>query len=229
MSVTASARTRLIGLLAISAVLLLSALAIASDAGAATLYVCVKKGSGTARFVSARTKCRRNETKLAWNIVGPAGRNGTNGKNGANGKNGSNGKDGAAGKNGTNGTSGVNGSSAGLIDSNDSVFELPLTRATIATLPNVPPGSYIVTAKVQVEDANPTEAADVHCYLSGDEAKAELQPNGGSATLSLVTAGATLSTTAFPLECNAFGISGVKVAFARVAAVQVQTLSATTG
>src|ERR1700727_3106225 len=109
MSVTASARTRLIGLLAISAVLLLSALAIASDAGAATLYVCVKKGSGTARFVSARTKCRRNETKLAWNIVGPAGRNGTNGKNGANGKNGSNGKDGAAGKNGTNGTSGVNG------------------------------------------------------------------------------------------------------------------------
>lgn len=229
MPVPTSARRRFVGLLAISAALLLSALAVASHAGAATLYVCVKKGSGTARFVNARTKCRRNETKLAWNIVGPAGRNGTNGKNGANGKNGSNGKDGAAGKNGTNGTNGANGSSAGLIDSNDSPFELPLTRATIATLPNVPPGNYIVTAKVQIEDANPTEGVAVHCYLSGDEAKAELQPKGGSATLSLITAGATLSTTAFPLECNDFGTSGVKVAFARIAAIQVQTLTATSG
>jgi hypothetical protein len=212
-------------MLAVASILLLSALALASQAGAATLYVCVKKGSGTARFVNARTRCRRNETKLAWNISGPAGRNGTNGKNGAAGKNGTSGKDGTAGKNGTNGANGV---SVGYVDSNDSVFELPLTRATIATLPNVAPGSYIVTAKVQVEDTNPA-AATVHCYLSGDEAKAELQPNGGSATLSLITAGVTLSVTSFPLECNDFGTAGVKVAFARITATQVQTLTATTG
>jgi hypothetical protein len=225
MVLATKARKRSIGLIAISAVLLLGAV-LAPGAGAATLYVCVKKGSGTARFVNARTKCRRNETKLAWNIAGPAGRNGATGKNGSNGKNGTNGKDGAAGKNGTNG---ANGASAGLIDSNDSVFELPVTRATIATLPNVPPGSYIVTGKVQVEDANPAEGVTVHCYLAGDEARAELQPKGGSATLSLITAGVTLSTTAFPLECNDFGTAGVKVAFARIAAIQVQTLSATTG
>ncbi len=193
-----------IAALAAAATLPLSALLAAPQAGAATLYVCVKKNVGTARFVNARTRCRRNETKLSWNTPGPAGRNGSNGKNGATGKNG---KDGAAGKNGTNGTNGANGSSAGLIDSNDSPFELPSTRATVATLPNVPPGSYIVTAKVQVEDANPTEGVTVHCYLAGDEAKAELQPKGGSATLSLITAGATLSTTAFPLECNDFGTS----------------------
>jgi hypothetical protein len=213
-------------MLATASILLLSALAIAPQAGAATLYVCVKKHAGTARFVSARTKCRRNETKLAWNTSGPAGRNGTNGKNGSNGKGGANGKDGATGKTGANGT---NGSSAGLIDSNDSSFELPLTRATVATLPNVPPGNYIVTAKVQVEDANLTEGVTVHCYLAGDEAKAELLPKGGSATLALMTAGTTLSASAFPLECNDFGTSGVKVAFARIAAIQVQTLTATTG
>jgi len=213
-------------MLATASVLLLSAFATMPQAGAATLYVCVKKGSGTARFVNARTKCRRNETKLAWNLTGPAGRNGTNGKNGANGKNGTNGKDGAAGKNGTNG---ANGTSAGLIDTNDSPFELPSTRVTVATLANVPPGSYIVTAKVQVEDANPTEPVTVHCYLAGDEAKAELQPNGGSATLSLLATSVTPATTAFPLECNDLGPSGVKVAFARIAAIQLQTLSATTG
>lgn len=215
--------------LAIAATLPLSALAAAPEAGAATLYVCVKKASGTARFVSARTRCRRNETKLAWNTVGPAGKNGANGKNGATGKNGKDGANGKNGTNGTNGSNGANGSSVGLIDSNDSPFELPLTRATIATLPNVPPGSYIVTGKVQVEDANATEGVTVHCYLAGDEAKAELQPKGGSATLSLLSAGATLSTTAFPLECNDFGTTSVKVAFARIAAVQVQALSATSG
>ena len=74
--------------IAILAALLLSGLLGVSQAGASTLYACVKKKGGTARFVNARTNCRRGETKLAWNTQGVPGRNGSNGKNGAAGKNG---------------------------------------------------------------------------------------------------------------------------------------------
>lgn len=203
-------------------ILLIGAFAFASQAGAATLYVCVKKGSGTARFVNARTRCRRNETKLAWNIVGPAGRNGTNGKNGSNGKNG---KDGATGKNGTNGsngTNGVNGSSAGYFDFNDAQVELP-ARTTIATLPSVPPGSYVLSANAQLEDAS-LEPTTVRCFLAGDEAAVELNA-GGVATISLLAAGTTPFVSAFMLECQSSVAKGVKVKFARLTAVQVQTLT----
>ncbi len=205
-----------------ASILLIGALMFASQAGAATLYVCVKKGSGTARFVNARTKCRRNETKLAWNLTGPAGRNGTNGKNGANGKNGTNGKDGAAGKNGSNGTNGINGSSTGYFDFNDAQVEL-LARTTIATLPSVPPGSYVLTANVQLEDTS-TEAASVRCFLAGDEAAVELKA-AGVATISLLAAGTTPFTSAFVLECQSSLAKEVKVKFARLAAIQVQTLT----
>ncbi len=203
--------------------LLLVGLALAPGAGAATLYACVKKHGGTARFVSARTRCRRNETKLSWNTVGPAGANGRNGANGKNGTNGANGKNGA---NGTSGLSGANGASAGYVDFNDSVFELPLTRASVAALPSVPPGSYILFAKAQVEDANATEGVTVHCYLAGnDESVIELADKGGSGTISLIAAG----QTPFTFECDDFGTKEVKVKFARIAAIQVQTLTAASG
>jgi hypothetical protein len=213
-------------LAAATTTLLLGGLAFAPQAGASTLYACVKKKTGTARFVSARTNCRRGETKLAWNTQGVAGKNGANGKNGAAGKSGATGKDGGAGKNGSNG---LNGASTGLVDFNDTVTELPLTRSTVATL-TVPAGSYVFLAKVQVEDANVTEAVAVHCYLAGnDEAVASLDPKGGTATLSLMTAGTAPLGSIITLECNDFGTSAVKVSFARLAAIQLQTLTQTAG
>jgi Collagen triple helix repeat (20 copies) len=173
--------------LAAAAALLLSALIMVPQAGASTLYACVKKKGGTARFVNARTSCRRGETKLSWNTQGVPGRNGSNGKNGAAGKNGTNGKNGADGKAGANGKDGVNGAngaSVGIVDFSDSPFELPLTRQAIATLPSVPPGSYVLLAKAQLENTKPTEGATVHCSLAGDEAITELAGKG-SATISL--------------------------------------------
>jgi collagen triple helix repeat protein len=217
--------------LAIVAALLLCGLLGVSQAGASTLYACVKKKGGTARFVNARTNCRRGETKLSWNTQGVPGRNGSNGKNGAPGKNGTNGKNGTDGKAGTNGKDGVNGTngaSTGIVDFSDSPFELPLTRTAIATLPSVPPGSYILLAKTQIEDANVTEGVTVHCYLAGDEALAELTPKGGSATISLLSVAVSPLTASISLECNDFGTSGVKVSFARLVAIQVQTLGGTT-
>jgi hypothetical protein len=208
--------------------LLLSGLAAAPQASASTLYACVKKKGGTARFVNARTNCRRGETKLSWNTQGVPGRNGSNGKNGATGKNGTNGKNGADGKAGVNGVNGANGASAGIVDFSDSPFELPLTRTAVATLPSVPPGSYILLAKTKLEDTNLAEGVTVHCYLAGDEAVAELTAKGGSATVSLIGVAVSPLTASIPLECDDFGTAGVKVSFARLIAIQVQALSGTT-
>jgi hypothetical protein len=80
--------------------LLLTVLAIAPEAGAATIYACVKNKTGTARVFTKKPKCKKGETRLSWNTTGPAGRDGTNGIGGAVGKEGSAGQEGAAGKGG---------------------------------------------------------------------------------------------------------------------------------
>ena len=220
---TRTKRSALTAVLTVSA-LLLSGLAAAPGAGAATLYACVKKKGGTARFVNARASCRRGETKLAWNTQGVPGRNGSNGKNGAAGKNGTNGKNGADGKAGVNGKDGANGVSTAIVDFSDSPFELA-TRQPIATLPSVPPGSYVVLAKAQLENTKPAEVAQIHCFLAGDEAFTELAGKG-SATISLSSVSVSPLTASISLECS--GTAGVKVSFARLVAIQVQTLSGTT-
>jgi Collagen triple helix repeat (20 copies) len=224
-------RTKRFALTAVLAAstLLLSGLAAAPQAGAATLYACVKKKGGTARFVSARTNCRRGETKLSWNTQGVPGRNGSNGKNGAAGKNGTNGKNGADGKAGVNGKDGINGAngaSTGIVDFSDSPFELPLTRTAVATLPSVPPGSYILLAKTQLENTKPGEVTTVHCHLAGDEAITTLSAEGSAAS-SLMSVSVSPLTASISLECEAAS-TGVKVSLARLIAIQVQSLSGTT-
>jgi hypothetical protein len=217
-------RSALMAVLTASA-LLFSGLAAAPQAGAATLYACVKKKGGTARFVNVRTNCRRGETKLSWNTQGVPGRNGSNGKNGAAGKNGTNGKTGADGKGGANGKDGANGVSNAIVDFSDSPFDLTTTRQAIATLPSVLPGSYILLANAQLENTKP-EGATVRCFLAGDEAVTELTAKG-SATTSLTSVSISPLTASISLECEAAS-TGVKVSFARLIAIQVQTLSGTT-
>jgi hypothetical protein len=85
-----------IALFAVATISLFTALATASQAGAATYYACVKK-NGSAHIYSKKPKCKKGESKLSWNSLGPAGKNGANGKNGTNGTNGTNGANGAAG------------------------------------------------------------------------------------------------------------------------------------
>jgi hypothetical protein len=204
-------------------IVLVAALAIAvlsapTQAVAARLYACVKGKTGTARFVKARTRCRRGERKIAWNTRGAPGVNGANGTNGASGKNGAGGKD------GTNGKDGLNGATAGLVAFKDGRSELPLTRQPVVTLSSPPAGEYIVTATVQLEDGNATEGVSVHCYLAGDEATVELQAKGGPGSLSLLGAVVSPPASSIELECNGFGTSGIEVSFARLAAIQVQSL-----
>jgi hypothetical protein len=95
---------RAVAVLTALGALLLAAFAAAPQAEASTIYACVKKKSGTARFVTKKTKCKKGETKVSWNTEGLAGKNGANGTNGATGKEGTAGKEGSPGKNGLNGT-----------------------------------------------------------------------------------------------------------------------------
>lgn len=206
-----------------AAALAIAVLAAPTQAAAATLYVCVKGKTGTARFVKARTSCRRGERKIAWNTRGAPGVNGANGANGANGKNGAGGKD------GTNGKDGAGGASAGLVAFKDGRSELPLTRQAVVTLAGLPTGSYIVTATVQLEDRNVTEGVAVHCYFAGDEATVELGAKGGSGSLSLVGAVLSPPSSSIELECDDFGTSGIEVSFARIVAIQVQSLGGSAG
>jgi hypothetical protein len=97
MSTSITRRGVTIGAAAIIA--LLVTLAVASQATAATYYACVKK-NGSAHIYTKKPRCKRGESKLSWNTVGPAGARGLNGKNGNNGANGTNGT------NGTNATLG---------------------------------------------------------------------------------------------------------------------------
>jgi hypothetical protein len=75
-------------------------LTIVTPATASTIYSCKKK-NGSLRIVSKSTKCKKGESKLAWNSQGPQGVNGANGKNGTNGTNGGPGLTGKEGPAGT--------------------------------------------------------------------------------------------------------------------------------
>lgn len=88
-----SVTRRGVALLAAATISLFAALAMASQAGAATYYACVKK-NGSAHIFAKKPKCKKGESKLSWNNAGPAGKNGANG---ANGLSGANGKEGAQG------------------------------------------------------------------------------------------------------------------------------------
>src|ERR1700719_1074924 len=101
--------------------LLLAALVSASEAGASTLYACVKR-DGTAHIYIKKPRCKKRETKLSWSSEGPAGRNGASGANGVNGKEGLQGPIGPQGPGATTFTY-------------DAVASATPTRVTVGTVP----------------------------------------------------------------------------------------------
>src|SRR5438132_175464 len=76
--------------------LLITSIAMAADP--AVIEACVNAGNGNLRLVDASVACHSNETRVLWNVVGPAGPAGPAGSPGAPG---------------TPGTNGVNGQDAG--------------------------------------------------------------------------------------------------------------------
>jgi hypothetical protein len=145
---------------------------------------------------------------------GPAGRRGPAGPQGPQGP---------QGVAGTNGTNGANGATLGLNDFKDLV-NLPAHTGdqTVATLPNVPAGSYILTAKLTfITSATGASPCDLRAGGDFDES-----PWVGS--LDGVTLPFTLSHTftapgSVTLTCDDANTAAT-VRFAKISAVQVQNL-----
>lgn len=198
-----------ITLLAAVGALLTVAFAAAPQADAATIYACVKKKSGTARFVSQKTKCRKSESKLSWNTTG---KNGADGKNGANGANGA---AGLAGKNGANGAIGpsfaFNTNSGADILGFPSVSNQELTVSSI----NLPAGNFTVLGKVVVNN-NAASMVTAHCELilggttidSGFEGIFLGEPPSDRAYLMLAGTGTLSSPGTANIVCKVTSISG---------------------
>ena len=80
------------------------AVSFVNAAGDATLKACANKTNGAMRYIS-KGACKKTETSLLWNQMGPQGLPGSSGSAGAKGETGTAGTDGAAGTNGTSGAS----------------------------------------------------------------------------------------------------------------------------
>jgi hypothetical protein len=181
--------------LASAGTLLLGVLGAASTTQAATIHACYKRGSGQLRILRAKQRCRKGESRVYWNTIGPPGKNGATGKNGTTGKTGATG---TAGKNGTNGT---NGAVAGY--SAKQAGGLDITGAPGSILSKeLPAGHYLVSAKVEIS-ATAKEAggvqAECELTLATGTGESVLDSSGWTASLWSVSS-EFLATTALPLE-----------------------------
>ena len=105
MSIKFTRRTVIAGIVALAcAVLLPIALHAASSPG--TLEACVNPGNGNMRLVASSTQCHNNETRVSWNITGPAGPPGPTGPSGPAGPKGATGPAGSTGATGAAGAIG---------------------------------------------------------------------------------------------------------------------------
>ena len=76
-----------------------------------TITACVndKSNGKDLRIVDSADECKKNESPLTWNTVGPQGPAGPQGETGAAGADGADGTNGADGADGTNGADGADG------------------------------------------------------------------------------------------------------------------------
>ena len=94
---------------AITAVAAGGTVAVAGTSPSSVVYACSSDSSGAMRAVSSATKCRKNETAMSWNKVGPAGPAGPAGAAGSEGAQGDKGDTGSAGPAGPTGAPGPTG------------------------------------------------------------------------------------------------------------------------
>ncbi len=164
------------------------------------------------------------------------GQRGATGPAGPQGKEGASGKEGATGKEGKEGAEGKAGASAGLYDAHEGPFNLKTEAGdqTIATLANVPAGSYILSAKVSVRNKGVGTFRAVCTLTAGtdsDQAAAYLGETGTpgeTETLSLLLSHTFSTTGNVALACNDQGLAA-EASNADISAVQVQTLTRSTG
>ncbi|MHB8492119.1 MAG: hypothetical protein ACYDA6_07920 [Solirubrobacteraceae bacterium] len=201
----------------------------ASRAEAATLYVCVKRSSGTARFVKKRTKCKRGERRISWSTVGRAGKKGTNGTNGAPGKAGSPGAEGKAGPQGP--------SDVYEVELNATIAHLGAATKVTLTLPGLPPGAYAIFGKAELAPEEEGFGQSSSCELvAGTEVNRTYFPLNHMFLVGLSTelTYTFTSTGSVAMTCTAFGNSfllsaeGTRIVAIGVSGQHKMTAAATT-
>ncbi len=95
------------------AALSLGAVTYAYAAGDSTLKACANKTTGVMRYIS-KGSCKKTETSLSWNQIGPSGMSGAAGANGTDGAKGDTGAAGATGTKGDTGPAGIKGDNANI-------------------------------------------------------------------------------------------------------------------
>jgi Collagen triple helix repeat (20 copies) len=201
-------------------------------AGGGVIHACANKKNGALRQAA---KCRKSEKAVTWDIQGPQGLQGLQGPQGpqgtpgAKGPNGTPGSPGSPGTPGTPGTPGANGASAGLNDLRTSSVSLGAGgNIAVATMSNVPAGSYILSGKVVVSAFGTVQ---MRCKLNAesDVDESDSAMVSGSIETLAMTVGHTFSSTGtVTVTCNGSGIAS-SAGLASISAVQVQSLTQTTG
>jgi hypothetical protein len=159
------------------------------------IHACYLRSGGSLRVVDASvTGCKSTETALNWNQQGPPGPAGPAGPAGPTGATGATGATGPAGPAGPAGTSGAAHGYFGT----DSNSLGPGQTQDIVTVSNLPTGTYLVWADIEVDGINDT--ATVFCGLySGSQL---LNPSTGGAWIT------TVQTSGVSGSQGSAGISG---------------------
>lgn len=109
MNITLVRRTGIAGALLVALVLLLVPIVQYAATAPGVLEACINGGNGGMRLVDSSQQCHNNETRVSWNVTGPAGPTGPTGATGATGPAGPTGPTGATGSTGATGVTGATG------------------------------------------------------------------------------------------------------------------------
>ncbi len=187
------------------------------------IYGCFQKNNGQLRIVSDPGNCRPSERSIFWNQVGPVGPTGPQGPMGPTGPQGPTGPEGPPGPTGPTGPQGPAGISNMSI-ARQGTASVPLNNAEVEVLSlTVPAGTYAISAKVSVSNADAAVQA-AHCTLStGDSSEVQIAAgNLVGEMISLLDADTFASDTAIVLTCftlNGSAMDGV------LEAIQVGSLT----
>jgi hypothetical protein len=118
-----------LGVAIVALVLAAGGITYAATSSESVIRACANKRTGALRIAN---RCKRNERRVTWGVVGPQGRQGARGFIGSRGFSGAQGAPGATGKEGKEGQQGPAGPGATTF----STTAFPSTTVTLATLGN---------------------------------------------------------------------------------------------
>lgn len=196
------------------------------------IHGCYNRHNGAVRVIdtATRQRCRRRESELDWDEVGPPGPRGGAGKTG---KTGPTGKTGLTGKTGAPGSPGAPGvSNAYSVGQSGSVALSPTPVSVLAM--TVPSGNYVVTASAKLTNTDTGAGATEQgmCEIKnvssgGSEASAVAAipfTSSFAAAETIPLDGTAVGPTQLEMSCERPSAGAVSVSGAQIVAVQVTNL-----